>query len=381
MRSYAVIASDNLRKAYEKGEIKDRYWNPGNIFDFVHVLVLADEDIVPCKVQRVAGNAKFYIHPVGRLKFNNIFQLRELILNKITKIRPDIIRGHGPLLQGYYAVFAAKKKGIPSFVSIHDDMSIYRRFWTYGKGYYKMTAYQLMLKTLGWEKFVYEKADRLVPKYVAAGRLLNNSKYRHKVEVIYNQVFLENFRDLEPSFKAGETLRIINVGRQFLGKDQRPLIKALRGINAELTLIGKGPLHGELIRTAKKFGVSEKVHFFDSVPNHKLPEKFKKHHLFSINIIQPGVCMPVMEAMALGFPIVINKPRWEEKPEVCGDCACVIEGTPESYTNAFQQFLDRPGKIRQMGKISRQVIREYSGEKMEEKEKNLILSLLGKYQS
>jgi hypothetical protein len=38
---YGVIADGSLRIAYEKGEIKERYWNPGDIFDEVHVLTQA----------------------------------------------------------------------------------------------------------------------------------------------------------------------------------------------------------------------------------------------------------------------------------------------------------------------------------------------------
>ena len=373
---YAVVADGNMRLAYEKGEIKDRYWNPGDIFDQVHVVVLADDDIEPEKVQRVAGKARLHIHPVGRVKPWGLGDLRRKVHDKMADIAPDIIRGHGPFLQGYYAVYSARQLGVPSFASIHDDISIYRRFWTYGKGYGKITVYQLALKALGWEHYVYQNADRLIPKYVAAGRLLAKSRYRDKVEVIYNQIFLSRFTDLHPALAPGERLKIINVGRQFAGKDQRPLIRALAGIDAELTLVGMGPLRGELTRTAEKSGVAGRVRFIDSIPNHELPAEFARHHIFAMNIIQPGISMTVMEAMALGFPIVINRPRWEVMPEISGECAMVVDGSPEGFREAFRVFLENPAKVVELGRRSRRVIQEYSGEKMEEKEKNLILGLI-----
>ena len=51
MLKYGVIADGSLRIALEKGEIKERYWNPGDVFDEVHVLTLADDDIKPEQVQ------------------------------------------------------------------------------------------------------------------------------------------------------------------------------------------------------------------------------------------------------------------------------------------------------------------------------------------
>ncbi|MFP6591586.1 MAG: hypothetical protein VCE12_13775, partial [Candidatus Latescibacterota bacterium] len=98
----------------------------------------------------------------------NLLALRRRAEETLRRARPDIIRGHGPFLQGYFAVRASHRLDVPSFVSIPDDISIYRRFWTYGDGYAKITAYQLGLKALGWGSYVYAHADRLVPKYEAA---------------------------------------------------------------------------------------------------------------------------------------------------------------------------------------------------------------------
>ena len=377
MRTYAVIADGSLRIAYEKGEIKKRYWNPGGLFEEVHVLVLADDDIAPELVQSMAGQARLEIHPIGRPRPHNLLALRRAATQKMEAIQPDIIRGHGSFLQGYYAVYAARSLRIPCFVSIHDDLSIYRRFWTYGKGYVKITAYQLALKALGWERFVYANADCLVPKYEAAARLLRRSPYRDKVRVIYNQVFLEQFGDLSPRLQPGEPLRIINVGRQFAGKDQRPLIGALAGMDAQLTLIGQGPMRAQLVRMADRLGVSDRVTFIDSVPNAQLPEHFRGHHVFAINMIQPGVCMPAMEAMALGFPVVINRPRWGGKPEICGDSALIVDGSPDSYRLAYRRFLESPGMVAEMGGRSREAIGAFSGEEMERQEKELMMELTG----
>ena len=66
MKKLAVIPGDPIFKYHDKGEIKTRYWNPGDIFDEVHIVSLCDRDIAPDMVQDLAGRARLYIHAVGR---------------------------------------------------------------------------------------------------------------------------------------------------------------------------------------------------------------------------------------------------------------------------------------------------------------------------
>ena len=40
-----IFPNDPLIAYYNKGEIKDRYYNPGNFFDEVHFITLTDQDI------------------------------------------------------------------------------------------------------------------------------------------------------------------------------------------------------------------------------------------------------------------------------------------------------------------------------------------------
>ena len=66
MKRLAVIPGDPLYKYYQKGEVKERYWNPKEIFDEVHIISLCPEDVEPEKVQAYAGKARLFIHAIGR---------------------------------------------------------------------------------------------------------------------------------------------------------------------------------------------------------------------------------------------------------------------------------------------------------------------------
>ena len=54
-----VFPNDPLKSYFEKGEIKERYFNPNNLFDEIHVISLFEEDISEEKVKEVAGNVIF----------------------------------------------------------------------------------------------------------------------------------------------------------------------------------------------------------------------------------------------------------------------------------------------------------------------------------
>ena len=62
-----VFPNDPIIAYYEKGEIKENYFNPENIFDEVHIISFSKNDIEEFQVQKIVGNAKLKIHPVGKI--------------------------------------------------------------------------------------------------------------------------------------------------------------------------------------------------------------------------------------------------------------------------------------------------------------------------
>ena len=66
-----VFPNDPLKAYFEKGEIKNRYYNPKNFFDEIHFISLVEKDIEVEKIQTVAGTAKIFIHSVGKINIKN----------------------------------------------------------------------------------------------------------------------------------------------------------------------------------------------------------------------------------------------------------------------------------------------------------------------
>src|SRR5690348_16536017 len=124
-----VFPNDPINAYYEKGEIKPRYYNPDNIFDEIHIISFTENDIEESKVQIIAGNAKLKIHSVGKISLNERGKNLGKILSLVKSIRPDIIRAHNPLIEGWFAAKCSQEFEIPLFVSLHIQYDMLRRLY------------------------------------------------------------------------------------------------------------------------------------------------------------------------------------------------------------------------------------------------------------
>ena len=66
-----VFPNDPIIEYYKKGEVKERYFNPNNIFDEIHIISFTDKDVEESKVKKIAGNAELIIHEVGKINIKN----------------------------------------------------------------------------------------------------------------------------------------------------------------------------------------------------------------------------------------------------------------------------------------------------------------------
>jgi len=60
-----VIIPDRLSALIEKGEVVTRYYNPGNLFDEVHIMMTNDDKPDPKLVQPMIGKAKLFLHNIS----------------------------------------------------------------------------------------------------------------------------------------------------------------------------------------------------------------------------------------------------------------------------------------------------------------------------
>jgi hypothetical protein len=62
MKRLMIIVPDRISDLIGKGEITERYYNPGDYFEEVHLVVTNDDRPDPASVQKTVGRARPFVH-------------------------------------------------------------------------------------------------------------------------------------------------------------------------------------------------------------------------------------------------------------------------------------------------------------------------------
>lgn len=364
-----VFPNDPLRAYYEKGEIKDRYFNPNNMFNEIHCISTTSADIEENKVQKLAGNAKFHIHSVGNINLKNYKKESSKIIELVRKINPDIIRTFNPLVQGWLAAKCSQELEIPLVLSLHTNYDSHKK----NVSFKKRLVYKYTEKFI--EPFVLNSADKIIivfdmiKSYVS--RFTNSSP-----EVLYNGVDLELF---SPSTKKEKSKsKIISVGNLTELKDHKCLIKAMKTINARLIIIGKGYQETELKDLIRKLGLDDKIEMKDSVPNSELPNFYKNADIFALAYYPEyeSIPKPVMEAMGCGLPVVVTQS--EEFPTGLENIAVSAKRTPEDFSEKINNLLNDSNELKKYSKISLSSVKRFNIQSIESRQSEIYQELFYK---
>ena len=364
-RRLVVFPNDPIYKYYEKGEIKPRYYNPGNFFHEVHLISLCDHDIEPEKVQMLVGNAELHIHAIGKPSALTLPFFPRKVVPIVRAISPHLIRGYGAFQAGMLAVNAGRKLGIPTAISLHNDHDAARR---YSRRLSLHLARLLEYYAIGGANKVICVSNYLVRRAQRYGA--------RDIAVIYNKVYVEQFRlpDGAKPERLSDKPTILSVGRLDPQKYQECLIRAIRGLNVTLVLIGDGILYDKLRKLARQLGVAGQVTFIKSVPNQEIPRYYWAADIFAMATHYEGFCIPVLEAMAAGLPVVVCDT--EPLSEILADTGLVVEKTPTGFREAFVRLLAEPQLRQDLGAKARARAVELDGSITEQKEVEVYQAIM-----
>ncbi len=300
-----IFPNDPIISYYNKGEIKERYYNPLNIFNDIHIISFTDNDIDEEKVQTLVGDAKLKIHSVGKINLFNKSKMKKRIIQLVKEINPDIIRAYNPLLEGWIAANCSQELDIPFFVSVHIQYDGLREI-AKKTNYKKFLALKLYRKKI--EPYVFKKADKITAVYKIIEPYVLDICGK-KPEILYNRIDLERFRNGVKNKDYDKPL-ILSVGRLTPQKNPDLIIKAIKDLDIYLMMIGDGELYDSLKNLVIELNIENKVIFKKSVPNNEIQNFYKTADIFVL-AYEPkveGVPIPVLEAMAAGLPVIIPKP-------------------------------------------------------------------------
>jgi len=373
-----IFPNDPLISYVKKGELKDRYFNPKNIFNEIHFITFSEKECDVKDIQKIIGDAKGYIYNLKPLSFFDMLYPKKRLVDvkqSVKDIDFDIVRGFSSTYSGYFTTKVAKYKNVKSIISLHTNFDDMRYQFRNRKDYLRYIKY-IVLKYLLEQKTLKE-TEQIIAKYQFTKKYaIDNGAKQNKIKLIYNQVFLDKF--YPKRLKNKKYLKVICVGNLEIGKGQRVLVDAIPKLseNISFTFVGDGEDYELLQSKVKKYKIEDRVVFIKSIPNDKLAGLYREHDIFSLPIQYGGICIPALEATASGLALVMPKPIHEETPEITGKYAEVVENTSEGFAKGIQKIADNFELRKNMIEKGLDVIKNYSGEKMEQKEAELYLKLI-----
>jgi len=375
-RKLCVFPNDPLSAYVTKGEIKPRYFNPMNIFDEIHVISLFDSDVKEDEVKQVAGDARLKIYTFGKPTLLNVKSKRKDVIELVKTIRPDVIRAYNPLLQGWLAVETGKELDIPVVISLMGDYDRDLRHFAKKnrdiKSYLKLSYTKRFL-----EYHSIKNADAIIIIYEFI-RSYAEKMGAKNIHLIYNRIDLSQFsQNAQPAFEESKPV-VICVGRLMKEKNQECLLRAIKDLDVKLLLIGDGPQYEELTNLAKYLNIQDKVRFERTIPHKNIHRYYASADIFALPIKYGGFAIPVLEAAASGLPVILPKQEFDSNPELVKDFALLVDNNPESFKVAIKKILSDKNTYEKMVLAGLDAVRKINSDIMEEKEKELYLSLIKK---
>jgi glycosyltransferase involved in cell wall biosynthesis len=143
---------------------------------------------------------------------------------------------------------------------------------------------------------------------------------------------------------AGQPLHLLTVGRVVPHKRIEDLIEvvallAQQGQAAHLHVVGSShnaDYRALLDRTIQTHGLQAHVHLHGMVSDAKLAQQYEAADVLLVASLHEGFCVPVLEAMHLGLPVVLRSGT--AASEVLDLLACEYE-TPHQCSSLIMQWL------------------------------------------
>jgi glycosyltransferase involved in cell wall biosynthesis len=219
--------------------------------------------------------------------------------------------------------------------------------------------------TLYAMRFSYPLAEKIVTvsQGVADDLVQTIGINKNKLEVIYNPVLNESmFEKAEqpidhPWFQPGQPPVLLGVGRFVPQKDFPNLLKAFALLRkkqmARLVILGEGELRPQLESLVKELGIEADVQLpgFNSNPYAFM----KRASVFVLSSVLEGLPTVLIEAMALGTPVVSTDCKSGPK-EILGSSGygmLVPTENPEALAAAIEKTLNSPRQTIDHSKLKR----------------------------
>jgi len=182
-------------------------------------------------------------------------------------------------------------------------------------------------------------------------RVTANDQWQ-KTHVVRCGVDPRSYRSLDRV--PNEVARLLCVGRLCPAKGQHILLEACKmlkddGFSYTLTLVGDGPERGSLEKFCRELKLEDRVFFTGALGQAEVREEYQAADIFVLPSFAEGVPVVLMEAMAMGLPVVSTN----------------ITGIPELVDHDHSGLLATPGDVDDLVRqLQRLLVERQLGERL-----------------
>ncbi len=184
--------------------------------------------------------------------------------------------------------------------------------------------------------------------------------YAAKCDVFPYGIDLDFWRslDAEDIEEVGKMRRrwprhIVAVGRFVSYKGFDVLVRSMRDVDGQATIVGDGPRHQEWKRLATKLGLANRVHLPGRLDRREVKRLFHSAQVFAFPSVNDAEAFGIvqLEAMAAGLPIVNTRLRtpatWVARHDQ--EALTVPPNDPIALANALNSILNQPDLAKRLG--------------------------------
>lgn len=164
----------------------------------------------------------------------------------------------------------------------------------------------------------------------------------------------------QPPTPVADNNKVVTVGRLCEEKGQMELIEVVselkkQGIDMELVVVGDGPLRTPMEALAGKLGVSDRVDFKGWLGSAEVREAIEGCRLMLHPSFAEGLPVVIMEALALGRPVVASRIAGIPELVVQGESGWLVTpGDTQDTLRALKEALQTPAaRLSEMGAAGR----------------------------
>lgn len=279
-------------------------------------------------------------------------------IEKIRKIRPDVIHAHHPLIIGQFASQVADKLSKPLFITAHTQYEQYLNYY-FPHGF-SFTS-RIIINDL--QKLAESSKKIICPSL--------NTRQRLKKYDIKNTVVIGN--GVEPSFFVNPSKKgkvqptLVYTGRLEREKNPLRLITIAKELkkkipNFKMLIIGDGKMFQEMFDKTQKFRLEENITFTGQVDRRLLPEIYKSVHLFITPSTSEVMPISILEAMASGIPIIAVKNSGLEEVVIEGKTGFMIQNSPKKIAERIESLFSNPKALHNLAMSTYKNALNYSAE-------------------